>query len=214
MLEAEHQLLLRVQRSPNVTFPAHIGLGRVVEGRHDVGGLLIDALAQARDRCLRGLVIRVILTQVGGDVLELGFLLREAGFQAGYEPALQHLRERVVVAAHLALPRLAILPDALDRHQLRRQLGQTGVLDVQPLVGGDESVLLLVIRQFLMLGFEVGAQGSRPLVEPRGIFTRRIDFELDVRVDIGLREGIRKRRRPFGIGQRHRYVDDITFARR
>ena len=65
----------------------------------------------------------------------------------------------------------------------------------------------------LLLGLQVIAQHLRALLEPIRVLARGLHFELDVRVDIGLCERIRKRGGRLRVGPGHRNIDHVALAR-
>ena len=76
--------------------------------------------------------------------------------------------------------------------QLRDQHVEARVLLVEALVGDDDALGLLELRQPRLRALEVGAQGLRLLVEEGRRLARRRDAQLDRDVLVGLREGIRR----------------------
>src|SRR5258708_6794576 len=195
ILQFQDALLLSLQRLAHTIFAAQIGLCRTAQRGSDVRALLSYARSQVADLALYGLVIRMILAQPGSDVGLLWLWLGQGRLQRLYDRALQHLRKRRYVASDLVLARLALLAHPLDGHQFRRQFGQAGIFDIQFLIGGDDAVLALIIRKLPLFILQIRAQCTGALVKPARILLRRLNLQLDIGFNGGLRKAIRERSR-------------------
>ena len=109
---------------------------------------------------------------------------------------------------------MAVHPLRLHRDQLARQLGQARILDIEPLVGGDDAVLALEGRQLRLRHFQLLAERRGALVEPLGVLPCRLHLQLQIDVDVARGEGVRDHRGKCRVGAGEADMDDRAVSRR
>ena len=102
--------------------------------------------------------------------------------------------------ARLPLPGVQIKGLVLSPHQLAGEFPQPGVLDVEALVGGDDSLLPVIIRELGLSVLQIGPQALQLFVEPHRCLLHRFHAQLEHRVDVGFGERVGDQRRKARIG--------------
>ncbi len=180
--------------------------------------LQCDALLQCLHFGCGTLVLRMILSIALGEVSELALRAQQVRLHVLYQRIAQDVRRFFELAAlqslvHLLLPCLRLVHAGLGGNQLRADVGQPGVLDIELLVGGDDLLITLALRQTLLRCLQSGAQALHLFIEPRCLPPRRVQSQLEIGIDVRLGEGIRDLRRPLRIPCGKIDADHTAFAR-
>ena len=157
-------------------------------------------------------ILRVVIAEVQGRLLQLGFLLDDFASEAGDHRIPHDLGQRVAGTARFLFA-AGVAGLRLHPEELGGKFAQFGGFGVEPLVVRDYAFLLLVGGQLCLGFFQIVAQRLALLAEPAGILARRIDFQFDGDIDVSLRKRVGDCRGECRIGSYVRYVDDIAVAR-
>ncbi len=90
----------------------------------------------------------------------------------------------------MLLPGLRLVHARLRGDQLRADVGQPGVFDIELLVGRDDFPIALTFGQALLRTFQSSPQGAHLLIEPCGLPPRRTQRQLEIGIDVCLGKGI------------------------
>ena len=101
----------------------------------------------------------------------------------------------------------------LGQHQLPFQFDQLLVFGIEPFVGAENAVQLLVIRELLLGFIQARAQLAGAAFEPVRVLPGRFHFQFDVGIDIGLGEGVGDSGGKARVGGLEADGDDVGFTR-
>ena len=126
-----------------------------------------------------------------GELGMLGLQPRQVGLQALHDGAVLHVGGGL--GAGVAGAALGVGLLGLRRGQLTHDGVQAAGFQVHAVFGGNDALLLLEGRQLALRRFELAAQALQAVVEEGVVLARRFDAQLDVEVDVGARERVRRR---------------------
>src|SRR5690606_23418430 len=83
-----------------------------------------------------------------------------------------------------------------DLHQLARHLLQADVLDIESIfIDAEHAVIALIGIELALCDRELLTELLDLLIEPRGLSTRRVDLQLEARLDVGRADRVSETRR-------------------
>ncbi len=195
----------------------------------DLRGLQARALCRVQlrlqlrlDRFELGLgaeILGMVLVIAASHLREPPFRANTLRFQTLHEwiaHDVRHLVDALVGRrrGHLLLPRLGFIHRALSRNELAGKLRQARVLDIETIRLGPENPRLLLVRgEALLRTFERSTKLLHLAFEPPRLATRRIDLQLQARLDVAFRESIRQLRSRHRVRGRIVDVDDAALTR-
>src|SRR5258708_17399947 len=156
-----------------------------------------DALAQRLHFRRLLLVLRAVGPGAGCELRELRFGAQQVALQPLNQRIRDHLGHafRGGAPARLAEARRRVVARGGSLQRLVGELIQARGLDVEALVRGEDAPLALEGPEPRLRLLELLAQSLQLLVEPRRRLPRRLDAQLQRRVDVGLGEGVGALRR-------------------
>ena len=135
--------------------------------------------------------LRVGVAQAGAELLQVAFGAADIGLERTDDGVVQHLLNTVSLRRRrLRLTTCRFGREGLQGQDLRRQLVQLDILDVEALVAGDDAVALLETGEtaLRLLQRFTGVLGAN--VEKGRVLARRVDAQFERSLQIGLHEGV------------------------
>ncbi|EXI65984.1 MAG: hypothetical protein AW07_04640 [Candidatus Accumulibacter sp. SK-11] len=212
LLQVKHLLPLCLDCRLQLVFLRLADPASRTDGTGDLGRLALQACLELVDLCQRPLVLRMVLAEVARELLQPRFEARDVALELVHQRVRHDLVQRVRAAELLLAGGIGSL-----RLRLRELRGEFVVLlhlVVQALIGGDDAAFLLEVGKRLLGRLKALALRLHLTVEPDGVLARRLDTQLDRRVDVRVRKGVRHRRREGGFLPGETDVDDVALARR
>ena len=211
LVQFQHTRLLGGQCLLELFFPLAADLVGGVDRAGDLARLGGQLAAQRLQFRLGAQGLRVVLAEDDIAFLQLGLQPGDVGLEAVDQRALHDLGHGIGLGV-LALA-LAVGGLGLDLRQLARSFIELGRFIVQPFVGRDQAVRLLIARECGQCLVQPLARSLALLVEETRILACRCQLQVEVDVQVGLRKRVRHGGGKVRVGAGVADVDDIALTR-